>query len=83
MLVLNKKVIYTSFNHANKALLDQISTNFQEKKSEHWTKPGSEFLFNFVEIFVSEVFIEGTLDIYFYDSINQKILLTVKIKNEI
>jgi len=79
---LNKKVTYTSFN-ANKALLDQIGTNFQEKKSEHWTKSGSEFLFHFVEIFLSEVFIEGILDIYFYDSINQKILSTARIKNEI
>ncbi len=45
---------------------------------EHCTKPGSKFLFRFVDILELKVFTEGILDIFLHYSINQKILSTVR-----
>ncbi len=47
---------------------------FQEQKSEHWMKPASKCLFNFVDILESEVFTEGILDFFIYHAIKQKLL---------
>ncbi len=44
------------------------SNTFAE--SDYWIKPGSKFLFGFVDILKSKVFTKGILDL----SINQKIL---------
>ena len=51
-----------------------------QNKNQHWIKPGSKFLFHFVDILESKVFTERILDIFLYHSINQKILSLV-IKN--
>lgn len=47
---------------------------FPEQKYVQWLKPGSKFLFYFVDTFESMVFTEGGLDLFFYHSINPKIL---------
>ena len=50
---------------------------FPEHKSEHWIKPGSKLLFQFLDMVEPKFFTQGILDISFYQSINQKILSTV------
>uniref|UniRef100_A0A672L1N2 Mucolipin TRP cation channel 3 n=1 Tax=Sinocyclocheilus grahami TaxID=75366 RepID=A0A672L1N2_SINGR len=57
---------------------DWSVTGACEYKSEHRLKPGSKFLFDFVDVLELKVFIEGNLDFSFYHSINKKILSTAR-----
>ncbi len=69
------------FQCVNETLSNKTLTSlhiFPEDKSEHWIKPGLKFLFYFVYTLELKFFIEGILDLSFYHSINQKILLTVR-----
>ncbi len=45
---------------------------FPEQKTEYWIKPGSKFLFYFVDILKGKCFYRGYFGYLFYNSINQK-----------